>query len=518
MLTGHEIDRHNKSVEGSLYEGDLMLPELPSTDWTPALAGHLLNRAGFGADPFTVREFAALHPAEAVDRLIEFQSIPESFDPPAWALESDADRRPDTRERRRMTEEERRERDRIERQTQAEHLHELRGWWVRRMCLSPRPLQEKLTLFWHGHFATGAEKVRFTYPLYQQNQMLRANCAGNFEALVIAVSQDPAMLLYLDNALSRPERPNENYARELMELFTLGEGNYSEDDIKQLARALCGWTLHPEHFRFVDLPSRRDTGAKTLFNRTGNFKGAEAIRIVLEQRSAAPFICAKLWSFFAYENPESELVERMAAEFRKNRLELKPVLRSMFRSRAFYSAKARRSQIKSPAQWLVGAVRSLQAQPPETEIGVGMLAALGQNLFAPPNVKGWPGGYTWITTDSLLKRYNLAGFLVKGGPAMVRRANEAFVGSGPFRGQILQALASMPPAVDPARAVPDEERAEPERLVRYLEWLLFQAPLHDKEKDAVRAYLAKRASGPITDAQVRDLLHIMMSTPHYQLT
>lgn len=495
-----------------------MLPELPRSDWTPGLAGHLLNRAGFGADPATIREFAALSPGEAVERLIQFESIPESFAPPEWAQASDADRRPNPRALRRLTEEERRQQQQEERRLQNERLHDLRGWWVRRMRLSPRPLQEKLTLFWHGHFATGAEKVRFTYPLYAQNQMLRERCAGNFEALVVAVSQDPAMLIYLDNHLSRPERPNENYARELMELFTLGEGHYTEADIQNLARALCGWTLHPDHFRFVDLPSRRDAGSKRLFNQVGAFTGADAIRVVLNQRQSAPFICAKLWTFFAYDNPEPELIERLAADFRKNRLELKPLLRTIFRSRAFYSTRAQRSQIKSPVQWLIGAARTMRADLPDTDVAVGMLGALGQDLFAPPNVKGWPGGYTWITTDSLLKRYNLAGFIVKGGPAMVRRANEAFSGGGPLRGQILQSLAAMPPAVDPARAVPEEERSDPDRLVRYLEWLLFQAPLRDEEKGAVKDYLAKRAAGPVTDAQIRDLLHIMMSTPHYQLT
>lgn len=497
-----------------------MLPEFSRTDWTPALAGHLLNRAGFGASPPEIREFAALSPGEAVDRLVEFSAIPESIDPPAWATATDAAARPNRRELRALSEEERQKRQQEERQRQQQRLFELRAWWLRRMSATRRPLQEKLALFWHGHFATGFEKVRFAYPLYLQNQTFRRLAAGNFEALVVAVAQDPAMLLYLDNAESKPAQPNENFARELMELFTMGEGTYSEADIKNAARAFCGWTLHPDEFRFVDLPSRKDRGGKNILGQTGNLGGEDAIRIILQQRAAAPFICRKLWSFFAYDDPEPELVERLAAEFTKHRLELKPLLRSMFRSRAFYSRRAVRTQIKSPTQWLITAARTMQADLPPDESAVGMVALLGQELFAPPNVKGWPGGYTWITADTLLKRYNLSGFLVKGGPAMLAgKPAGAIAGSlaGPMRGRVLNSLTAMKPIADPTAAIPEEERADPDRLIRYLEWMLYQAPLNEAERSAVKAHLV-RTNGPLSDAQTRDLLHVMMSTPHYQLT
>ncbi len=497
-----------------------MLPELPRTDWTPALAGHLLNRAGFGASPPEIREAAALAPAEAVERLVDFAAVADPFAPPAWVGGTDAAARPDRAIRRGLSEEERQKINAEERRRQQDLLLGLRGWWLRRMRATTRPLQEKLTLFWHGHFATGFEKVRFAYPLYAQNEMFRRHAAGNFEALATAVAQDPAMLLYLDNAESRPARPNENFARELMELFTLGEGHYSEDDIKNAARAFCGWTLHPDRFQFVDLPSRKDRGAKKLLGQTGNLTGEATIRIILQQRAAAPFICRKIWSFFAHDDPEPELVERLAAEFTKHRLELKPLLRTIFRSRAFYSGRALRAQIKSPTQWLINTARSLQAELPPDEASVGMVSILGQALFAPPNVKGWPGGYTWITADTLLKRYNLAGFLVKGGAAMLDgRPAGAVAGAlaGPIRGRILETLAAMKPIVDPATAIPDEERSEPDRLVRYLEWMLFQAPLGGPERDAVKAHLARRG-GSVSDEKIRELLHTMMSTPHYQLT
>lgn len=492
-----------------------MLPELPRNEWTAARAGHLLNRAGFGGSPEEIRNASQLAPAEVVDRLVEFSAIPELFSPPEWTQTAEAAARPDLRALRHLSEEERQLRHREERQLQHNRVVQLRGWWLRRMRHTERPLQEKLTLFWHGHFATSFEKVRFAYPLYRQNETLRSLAAGNYEALVVAIAQDPAMLIYLDNAESRPAHPNENFARELMELFTLGEGAYTEADIQAAARCFCGWTLHPDAFRFVDLPSLRDTGGKALFGRTGNRTGEDAIRLILEQRSAAPFICRKLWEYFCYPDPEPGLIERLAAELKKNRFELKPVLRNIFRSRAFYSARAVRTQIKSPVQWLVNAARSLKADLPEDKLAAHITGALGQHLFAPPNVKGWPGGFTWITVDTLLKRYNLAGFLVKGGRGMAaERGLDAVSGGDPM----IQALMRMPPVVDPARAIPDEERADPDRLVRYLEWLLFQAPLQDTEKGAVKDYLARRAAGPLTDPQVRDLLHIMMSTPHYQLT
>ncbi|HMP76133.1 MAG TPA: DUF1800 domain-containing protein [Kiritimatiellia bacterium] len=496
-----------------------MLTELPREDWSPTLAAHLVNRAGFGGTLDEILATAAMTPGEAVDRLVDFEAIPDVVEPPAFAAADGADARPDPRATQGMTREERQEYQREERRTEALRIIAARGWWLARMRNTARPLQEKLTLFWHGHFATSFEKVRFAYPMYLQNTTFRAHAAGNFEALVVAVAQDPAMLIYLDNARSNPKQPNENFAREVMELFSLGEGNYAEEDIKNAARAFCGWSLQQEAFRFMERPRLRDTGAKTIFGETGAFNGGDAVRLILKQPAMAPFICAKLWSFFAYDDPEPEVVNALAAVFVKHQLELKPVLRAMFRSRAFYSERARRTQIKSPAQWLAGTTRMLQATLPSDEACAGILATLGQELFQPPNVKGWPGGYTWITADTLLKRYNLAGFLVKGGRVMTQgRPNEALSGGGPLRGQIIKALATMEPAVDADLAVPASVRGDADQLVAHLARVLFQAPLREADQEAVKTYLAKRVGGPFTNTQIRDLLHILMSTPHYQLT
>ena len=177
------------------------------------------------------------------------------------------------------------------------------------MRSSPRPLEEKLTLFWHGHFATSVEKVKSTYRLYLQNETLRKHASGSWEELIVSVSKDPAMLLYLDGAESRKQAPNENYARELMELFTLGEGHYSEEDIKEAARAFTGWTINRQTFSIRNVQANHDAGCKTFMGKTGTFDGHDIIRIIMEQPQSAEYICTNLWSFFAYPNPQPELVE-----------------------------------------------------------------------------------------------------------------------------------------------------------------------------------------------------------------
>ena len=257
--------------------------------------------------------------------------------------------------------------------------------------------------------------------MYLQNQTFRRLGMGKYGDLVTAVAQDPAMLVYLDNTRSRAGAPNENFARELMELFTLGEGHYSEQDIKEAARAFTGWMVAPEKYAFVDATGNRrrkmhDTGQKEFLGESGAFDGHDIIRIILQQDQAARFIAARLWSFFAYENPEPELIDALAAEFRSGNYEIRPLLKSIFTSEAFYSERALRSQIKSPAQWLAGSCIILGLEHPPAALSFNALRSLGQELFAPPNVKGWDGGYAWITTASLTERYNIAAALIDSRP------------------------------------------------------------------------------------------------------
>ena len=205
---------------------------------------------------------------------------------------------------------------RAQQQNERERIVELRAWWLQLMATGPRPLQEKMTLFWHGHFATSMEKVRDAYLMWRQNALFRRLATGNWSQMLIDVAKDPAMLIWLDQAQSRKEHPNENFAREVMELFTLGEGHYAERDITEAARALTGWSYDRATQDFIARPMAHDRGSKTIFGQTGFFNGEDFLKMVVAQPQAARFITAKLWNFFAGEWPSEELVTGLAATFR----------------------------------------------------------------------------------------------------------------------------------------------------------------------------------------------------------
>jgi uncharacterized protein (DUF1800 family) len=496
------------------------LERISKGEWDRLKAAHLLNRAGFGAAPADIDAAARATPEEAVGRLVDYDQIEESFPAPSWVTPEAALRPGRAAMMKDLSEQERREKIKEQRQIEGGRIRELRAWWLDRMARTKRPLQEKLTLFWHGHFATSFEKVRSAYCMYVQNETFRKQALGNWQQLLVAVSKDPAMLIYLDNAQSRAANPNENYARELMELFSLGEGHYTEEDIRNAARALTGWTLQRDRFEFVNRPPMHDPKAKTLFGETGSFGGEDVVRIIVRQREAAPFIAAKLWRFFAYEDPEADLVDALARELRDSGYELKPVLRSMFLSRAFYSRAALRTQIKSPVQWLIGIAKTLEADLPEGPAPAFMTKALGQELFAPPNVKGWDGGHAWITTASLIQRYNFAGVLVKGGEA-ARRAvmKDRDRGQGMATGGGLAGLvARLKPMADPERILPPDVRTSKEQVADSLVARLFPGPVPGRDIAAIaHCFDGMQAPASWSPEDVRQIVHLLMSTPQFQL-
>ena len=378
-------------------------PIMPS-EWDERLAGHLLNRAGFGVPRDRVAHLVRVGPTAAVDELVDFEKSPSDPDRPDFipAVEVYLRRRRDFEA---LDEEDRRkarqEFDALERG----RVHRLQAWWFERMTTTTRPLEEKMTLFWHGHFATSAQKIKFSRQNLDLNRLFREQAAGNFKALTIAVGQSPAMLRYLDNMRNVKGKPNENWARELMELFTLGQGNYTEDDIKESARAFTGWTLDKNDFVFRE--RAHDFGEKTFMGQTGRFDGWDVIDIIFDQPAAATFICRKLFEFFAYRDPEPEIVDALASKLRSHNYEIKPVLRQLFRSKAFYSERAVGTQIKSPVQFMVQLAQDLRLQDPPYSAMARASAQLGQNLFYPPNVAGWEGGRMWINANTLLSRYNM---------------------------------------------------------------------------------------------------------------
>jgi uncharacterized protein (DUF1800 family) len=364
-------------------------------------ARHLLSRTTFGGTP---AEIAALEPldfASAVDRLLRQAKTDVVVSSPPWVTESPIVLR---EARDKTTVNAKGQTVKLAQKMIREHAQELRNWWVEQMLETDHPLVEKMTLFWHNHFTSSVQKVRFVPALYWQNVLFRRHALGNFAGLLRAVARDPAMLIYLDGVQNLARQPNENFGRELLELFTLGEGHYSEADIKNAARAFTGWGIDRDTGQFLDRMAQHDNGEKTFLGEKGHFNGDDIITIVLRQPRTAETIVEKLWREFVSLRPDATEVKRLAAVFRSSGYEMKPLMRELLLSAAFRDPANRAALIKSPIELMVGTVHLLGMQVADKTQLVRMMAGLGQSPFDPPNVKGWPGGESWITTNTLLLR------------------------------------------------------------------------------------------------------------------
>ena len=411
----------------SAWEGDLR--PIMDDEWNEDWAAHLLGRAGFGGTLEEVREMATQSPTEAVARLVNYQSVANDSVPEfeeSGVFDPTLDPFPKSRA----------EAVRIARTTgesmgvavkpggsrplqpvvnrffywlRADLLEMKRAgqWWGQRMLVTERPLQEKLALFWHGHFATSDTKVRDYRKLVQQLRLFWRHGNGNFRDLLIGLAQDPAMLVYLDAGENIKGSPNENFGREVLELFTMGVGNYTESDIREASRAFTGWTHVGLNFE-VD-PELHDSGPKTFLGRTGNYDGIDIIDIILDQTVTAEFIARKVYAFFVREDPSSELVVELGHLLQKHNYELRPLLQKIFLSRDFYCPSSYGTQIKSPVHLVVSTYRKLGLREipgiPDFNTATG---DLGQQLFYPPNVAGWSRGRSWVTPALLLERGNFA--------------------------------------------------------------------------------------------------------------
>lgn len=370
-------------------------------------AALLLTRTGFTPAPRELREFAGLTREQAARRLLEGALETTRMPAPAWVN----DFVPNSVVSK-MTPDERNAYN----TEQGRRRRELKTWWLSEMIATPSPLTERMTLFWHGHFATGEQKVGNPVLLYRQNLMLRRFALGNLRDMLHAVVRDPAMLLYLDGNANRKGQPNENLARELMELFTLGIGQYDEQDVREAARALTGWNFNNETGEAVFNPAQFDAGEKRLLGRGGNLTTDDVVEILLAQPALAEHIAAKLCREFVSQQPGAAEIKRLATVLRVNRYDLRALLFAIFTSDAFYAAENRGGLVKSPVELLVGTLRTfgVRIEPgAEMQPLVDELAGMGQNLFAPPNVAGWPGGDAWINSNTLLRRKALLDRLVR---------------------------------------------------------------------------------------------------------
>ena len=370
-------------------------------------AAHLLRRAGFGGTPDQVEELRKLGPKLAVEKLLAFSKDdgtipnPHNFRP---ILENATNAG----------------------QARGQAINTLQGWWLHKMLTTTQPLKEKLTLFWHGHFATGLDKVRNAFMLEEQNELFRLFGLGRFDALVLEVSRNPAMLIYLDNAENVKGHPNENYARELMELFTMGvHGGYTERDVQESARAFTGWGLEKSSkgnikyagkptFKFY--PGKHDDGQKTFLEERGNFDGTDIVRMTAQHPSTARFITGKLWKFFVSEELPKATADELVKLWQDTGANLREVMRVILTSEKFYATENRSSLVKSPIEYVVGALRSSAARPTpaQTIALVNQLESMAQIPFYPPNVKGWDGGLEWIADGTILARLGFVGALAAG--------------------------------------------------------------------------------------------------------
>ncbi|MBM4112064.1 MAG: DUF1800 domain-containing protein [Phycisphaerae bacterium] len=476
-------------------------------------AHHLLNRAGFGGTPAQVRSLANLGLDRAVDLLVDFRKI--DADPIESSLFDSNIIRPATDEERRAQQEARRNNDeaaleRFQRmrneamQSDRRQLAEMRKWWLARMIESPRPLEERLVLLWHGHFATGYRTIEDSWHMFRQNEFFRANAAGNFGDLAYGIIRDPAMLRYLDNNRNRRQSPNENLARELMELFTMGEGEYTERDIKEGARALTGYTYEDDEFRFDQ--GAHDRGPKAILGRNGSFDGDDFVRIILESKPTAEFVSLKLYRAFVSDLPgalskdRAKFVEAMGRRLRDSKYELQPVLKALFKSEHFYDPEHAASLIKSPVQLVVQAVRGLHTPPRSLSALASALDLMGQDLFQPPSVKGWDGGRAWINTATLFVRQNVLVYLVTG----VRPAGSQWeVDDAEY---------------DPSHLVAHlgDKSTDPESVSEYLLRFMLGAPPAEERRERVRAFLRERGDR-IDKDRLLALLCLISAMPEYQL-
>ncbi len=424
---------------------------------------HLYRRAGFGAAPAVLTQAAALGLESTIGRLIDYDSTPDPFDPPGDIINS-ISRNPGN----------------------------LIEWWVGRMLSTTRPLQEKMTLFWHAHFATAIQKVANPVLMYNQNQLFRDNAMGRFDDLLTGVYKDPAMLIWLDGRRNTATAPNENYGREVMELFTIGHGQYTEDDVHANSRAYTGWTLDAGQ-NAVFRPRLHDNSIKTLLGQTGNWGAEDSVRILASHPAAGPFLAGKLWAFFASDNPPPAVVKKMAAAYYSSNHTIREMVRTMLTASEFYSDTTKTGHIKSPTEFVVTAINQLGLQTMDLSMVPRTLASLGQELFNPPNVGGWAGGPSWINPTTMLQRFNFA---------------SALTGDARKAGGFLE-----------PQALLTQSRARTmSQLTSYIAGAL-GISLGSSTAAALKQYAG---TGPVTGTDISDtvrgLVHLALVSPEYQVS
>ncbi|MCU1335980.1 MAG: hypothetical protein JWO19_1561 [Bryobacterales bacterium] len=570
------------------------LAPIARTDWNYDFAAHLLERAGFGGTPEEIQALVKFTPAQAIARLVRFEGTDTSQLPSfehSGVHDPGLEPFPPTRPAVTDMAKEKGEALGIKvkptgnRRLQPvvnEFFYWLRAsvletnrvsyWWANRMLTSPRPLQEKMALFWHGHFASNEAKVRDYRKLLGQLELFQKQGTGNFRDLTVGVAQDPAMLSFLDAGVNVKGASNENFAREIMEIFTMGVGHYTETDIREAARAFTGWNY--VDLKFVVNKDQHDDGEKTFLGHTGRLDGVDVIDIIMQQPATADYIAGKIYRYFVRQELSPELQTKLGAVLRQNHYEITPLLETIFLSRDFYSPASVGTQIKSPVQLAVSTYRKLgQKNIPGVPDFNQATAALGQQLFSPPTVAGWAGGQSWITPGLLLERGNLARDILfpdisflppdryTGGGEVRRVAERIRQGMdittatmddtktgdraesnknadrdedfntryGSFRGSQMAIQRVKPIPRDTAQInlsgmVLDQHFANTTQVVDYLVHRFMTVPPSDEARQKLIAFLNKdlgttdiAVAQTYLEGPLRLVLHLIMSQPEYQL-
>lgn len=370
-------------------------------------AKHLLNRTSFGYTKSELELFQSFTKEEAVEYLIS-QAKSKDFLPPPSNIKEVSTFEGRFKD---LSREERR----AKRKAANKKMEEIKVWWYQSMLKPKYSFREKMTLFWHNHFTSEYKVVKSPFMMFNQNLLYRDYALGYFDELLHKSSKDMAMLLYLDSNSNKKNNPNENYVRELLELFTLGEGNYTEDDVKEAARAFTGLRVNRKKANVKLVPKLHDSNTKTFMGYKGNFDGSDIIDIILRQEQTAKFITMKLYKEFISEKYDRKEVESLATIFRKSSYDISILMKNLLLSESFWAKENRANMIKSPVEYMVSLLKSLDIKPEKKQFKylVNTGKKLGQDIFNPPSVKGWGYGKDWIDSTSLVNRTMFSKTVIK---------------------------------------------------------------------------------------------------------
>jgi hypothetical protein len=478
------LDKLDPAAEWATWKPSAEQPW--DTKWT----AHLYRRAGFGPSRFEMRQAVELGMEGTVHKLFAAPKEPPRRESP---ISGPAGTNPLTG----MPDASR-------------HTAQIQAAWLQRMIDGAEPLREKMALFWHNHFATSVKKVNDGALMEHQGELLFKHAIGSFRQMLRDISRDPAMLIWLDSNQNVKSHPNENYAREVMELFTLGVGNYKEKDIQEGARAFTGW--HTTDGRFTFRAGEHDSGPKTFLGQKGDWDGEDIVRILLEQSACAKFIARKLYQFLVNENlpPPDSFLAPLADAFRKSDYDIAVPVRMILTSKHFYSNYAYRQKVKWPVEYVLGVVRmvgvgrtGLITVNPYSLLGT--LELMGQLLYAPPNVKGWEAGKAWLNTATVLARHNFAHSMVNGMGDLNENAKK-------------YNLQTFLPAVDPLVFMRSQELIEPDKIVDLYANLLLPRDFRADARSKLIAHIeAERPETEAFEQRCRDAVFVMLTLPEYQL-